>query len=276
MRSQHQTKHLPTQGLLLALAFGERAWLTAEDWKLFQQISTAHLVAISGLHIGLAFAFGFWCAKLLQWCFLRVGCRLAIAFNYSVVNIIGLIFAFGYSYLAGFAIPTVRALIAIIFVLSCRYCRCYYTAWQLWWRIVAILLVLDPLAILADSFWLSILAVLSLIIWYQYFPLTEFIVQKKNKKLPKFYRLLLSLAHLQLGILCVFAPVQYYFFEGLSAVAFITNLLIVPYYSFLVVPLILISLLTNNFFHTWQLTDQLIQGSLTILNTASTHWFWLS
>ena len=61
-----QTQGLAHQGLLLATSFGERAWLKAESWQIYQQTNTAHLIAISGLHIGLAMVFGFILARGLQ------------------------------------------------------------------------------------------------------------------------------------------------------------------------------------------------------------------
>lgn len=62
---RQQTDGLSTQGIILALAFGERAWLLPEHWQLFQQTATAHLIAISGLHIALSFGIGYWAAHLL-------------------------------------------------------------------------------------------------------------------------------------------------------------------------------------------------------------------
>ena len=59
---------LSLQGLLIALAFGERAWLDNKTWLIYQQTNTAHLIAISGLHIGLAMGIGFFFARLLQFC----------------------------------------------------------------------------------------------------------------------------------------------------------------------------------------------------------------
>ncbi|QIW15683.1 DNA internalization-related competence protein ComEC/Rec2 [Pasteurellaceae bacterium RH1A] len=266
-----QTQGLPSQGLLLALAFGERAWLKATDWQLFQHTATAHLIAISGLHIALAFGFGFWLAKSVQWLLLRFQLLQAVGFSLFFTRIAGLALALGYSYLAGFALPTQRALMAICFLLLVQFLRRYYTPFQLWWRVVALLLVLDPLALLSDSFWLSILAVLSLIIWYRYFPLKHFC-----KISAQFPRLLASLVHLQVGILLVFAPVQFFFFEGSSPLAFVANLIIVPLYSFLLVPLVLLSLLTHNFLGSWQVADWLAQLSLGLLEPLSHHWWELS
>lgn len=272
---KQQTDSLRTQGLLLALAFGERTWLINDDWQRFQQTATAHLIAISGLHIGLAFMIGFVFAKGIQWLLLRVGWLQAVGFSLYFARMGGLLFALGYSYLAGFAVPTVRAVLAIVVVLFCQTIRRHYTSLQLWWRVVALLLLLDPLSVLSDSFWLSILAVLSLILWYRYFPLAKFPVVLVCKKLPKFDRLWCSLLHLQLGIWLMFLPVQFFFFEGFSSGALVANLLIVPLYSFLLVPLILFSLLTADLLHTWRLANWLAQCSLKLLEPLA-HWISLS
>lgn len=47
---------------------------------------------------------------------------------------------------------------------------------------MALLILIDPLSLLSDSFWLSILAVASLILWYQYFPLSRFLNDEYRKK----------------------------------------------------------------------------------------------
>ncbi|MEI8633893.1 ComEC/Rec2 family competence protein [Vibrio sp. PP-XX7] len=48
------------QGLLLALSFADRTGLTDKQWYQLKTSGLAHLVAISGLHIGIAYAFGFY------------------------------------------------------------------------------------------------------------------------------------------------------------------------------------------------------------------------
>ena len=278
-RAVNQTEAFSTQGLLLALAFGERAWLDHVHWQIFQQTGTAHLIAISGLHIALAMAVGFWIAKLGQWIMLYTHHRYAIRAFYKIgqsylfPRAIGLAFALGYSYLAGFSIPTLRAIGAILLILVCQFARRHYTPTQLWWRIVSLLLLLDPLTLLSDSFWLSISAVASLIIWYRYFPLSNWIA---TQHFSRVIRGILSLIHLQLGILLIFAPVQFFFFQGSSAWNFLANILIVPLYSFALVPVILLTLMTDNLFSTWQWADWLAQSSLTLISPLSESWIPLS
>ncbi|QLB21464.1 DNA internalization-related competence protein ComEC/Rec2 [Vespertiliibacter pulmonis] len=270
-----KTDQLVSQGLLLALAFGERGWLSLTDWQLFQQTSTAHLIAISGLHIALAFGFGIWFAKAIQWLGWQTNCLQAVRSSQLFRIIIGFTVAIGYSYLAGFSVPTLRAIVAISLVLGLQLLHRYYTPWQYWWRTVALLLLFDPMSLLSDSFWLSILAVASLILWYHYFPFRSFLPEK-YKNIRGVARFFLALLHLQAGIWLLFLPVQLYFFEGISLFSLLANLLIVPLYSLVLIPLILFSLLTDNFFATWQLADWLAQGSLLLLKPLAQYWITLS
>ncbi|QGM81688.1 DNA internalization-related competence protein ComEC/Rec2 [Otariodibacter oris] len=260
------------QGILLAISFGERAWLDAQHWRTFQQTGTAHLIAISGLHIALVMGFGFFLTRAIYWLGLRVGVLQAVRSSYYIAILIGVFFAFIYSFLAGFSAPTVRALVAIIFVVVWRYYRRHYTPWQYWWRCVSLLILLNPLSLISDSFWLSILAVLGLIIWYQFFPLQSWWWVAYDKiKLP-ILRWIIALFHLQIGILLVFTPIQIFFFQGVSATAFLANILTVPIYSFLIMPIMLFSLVTDNLLHSWVIADSLISWNMQILEGLSFAW----
>ncbi len=53
------TKNSIHQGYYLALIFGDRSKLAFEDWARLKHSGLSHLVAISGLHIGIAFAVGY-------------------------------------------------------------------------------------------------------------------------------------------------------------------------------------------------------------------------
>lgn len=267
----NQTNGLATQGLIIALAFGERAWLEQSHWQLFQQTATAHLIAISGLHIALAFGIGFGLGKSLLWCGRKYAVQ-AVQNPHFFAMSIGFLVAWGYSYFAGFSLPTLRAIVALSVVLLCRLGRRHYTPWQFWWRAVTLLIVLDPLSLLSDSFWLSVLAVAALIFWYRTFPLKHFPRLDEWQKKQKWRGFVVKLLHLQVGISLCFLPVQLFFFEASSPYAFPANLLIVPYYSVVVVPLILFSLLSDNLLSTWWLVDWLILQSLTLLEPLAGQW----
>jgi len=103
--------------LLLALGFGSRSELNQQLWQVLQTTGTGHLIAISGLHIGLvatgSYFFFMLFMRLLplslfnqRWCFQTLNIRyIAIALSLTV----GII----YGYLAGFSLPTIRALLML-------------------------------------------------------------------------------------------------------------------------------------------------------------------
>jgi len=224
--SLKQTEGLSLQGLLIALAFGERAWLDNKTWLIYQQTNTAHLIAISGLHIGLAMGIGFFFVRLLQ-------ILLSTRFISPWFPLcFGVLIALGYAYLAGFSLPTFRAMMALLFI--------------------------DPLMPLSVSFWLSIGAVACLIVWYRYVPLS--IIEWRHQKLSSKVRWIFGLFHLQLGLLVLFTPIQLFFFNGLALNGFLANLIAVPLYSFLLVPLILFAVLTHGAFSSWHFSNAIAQG----------------
>ena len=250
--SLKQTEGLSLQGLLIALAFGERALLDNKTWLIYQQTNTAHLIAISGLHIGLAMGIGFFFARLLQ---LSLPTRFISPW---IPLCFGVLIALGYAYLAGFSLPTFRAMMALLFIAILQFSRRYYTPLQMLCLVVAFLLFCDPLMPLSVSFWLSIGAVACLIVWYRYVPLS--IIEWRHQKLSSKVRWILGLFHLQLGLLILFTPIQLFFFNGLALNGFLANLIAVPLYSFLLVPLILFAVLTHGAFSSWHLSNTIAQG----------------
>src|SRR5690606_6174248 len=81
--------------LLMALGFGISQGMTESEWLLLSRTGTAHLMAISGLHIGLAALFGWLCARGVQY-FLPPRCIGA-----ALPLLISWLCAAGYVWLAG-------------------------------------------------------------------------------------------------------------------------------------------------------------------------------
>ena len=259
-----QTKGLSLQGLLIALAFGERAWLDKNTWSIYQQTNTAHLIAISGLHIGLAMGIGFCLARVVQ-----VFYPTRFIHPYFPL-VFGVLFALIYAYLAGFSVPTFRAISALVFVLFIQIMRRHYSPLQLFTLVVGFLLFCDPLMPLSASFWLSCGAVGCLIVWYRYVPFSLF--QWKNRPFSPKVRWILSLFHLQFGLLLFFTPLQLFIFNGLSLSGFLANLMAVPLYSFFLVPLILFAVFTNGAVFSWQLANKLAEGITWLISAFQGNW----
>lgn len=156
-RWQQQSQHYPDGvALLNALTVGDQAALPNEAWQMFRPLGINHLVSISGLHVGmLAMLFAWLCKVLLRYL------PISVHEPWRYVRAVAVIVAIIYSALAGFAVPTQRSMLMII-VLALTWRRGRLTSMQIWWLVMALVLLYDPLAVLSVGFWLSFLLVAAL------------------------------------------------------------------------------------------------------------------
>ena len=106
--------------LILALTFGDRSHFTPQLWRVLQATGTGHLIAISGLHIGLVASAVYLLLMFMVKIFPTslfdrimsgrlVGTQShnafqCVNFRYIIITI-SLLFAMMYGYLAGFSLP---------------------------------------------------------------------------------------------------------------------------------------------------------------------------
>lgn len=211
-------------GLLQALVTGVKHNITSEQWDILTISGTNHLLAISGLHIGLAAAIGFFCIGWL-WS-THPTCLLLIPRQYMAA-IGGFTSASFYAAMAGFAIPTQRALIMVLIVLISLCLKRPISAFQTLVLCLLAVLVWDPLAIVAPGFYLSFAAVAII-----------FTLQTNQLPKPRYIWLKIH-GYIALGL----TPLLILFFGQTSLIAPIANLIAVPFISFLVVPLVLLAAL---------------------------------
>nr|WP_105623513.1 ComEC family protein [Cronobacter malonaticus] len=240
--------------VMLALGFGERIALTDDVKRLLRETGTAHLMAISGLHIGFVGTLGWALARLLQLLLPahRVGYRFPLLAMVATAAL--------YTWLSGSNPPAVRTFIAISVWCALRLFGRQWTPWQVWACCVAAILFYDPVAILSESLWLSVFAVAALIFWYQWVPL----------RAEGRWRPLKSLLHLQCGMTLLLLPLQLWLFHGLSLTSLLANLVAVPVVTFVVVPLVLAGMVLNLMHLIW-----LEQGAGLLADRTLASLFWL-
>lgn len=232
--SRQKIAALPWQATLLALAFGERGDLSSKIKALLRETGTAHLMAISGMHIGLAATVGWLIARTVQLFF------HAPLIGYRFPLVCGIVVALIYCWLSGGSPPALRAIIALFSWSLLRLKGLNCTGWQVWRICIGAILFCDPLSILSDSLWLSAVAVAGLLCWYQCFPLPQRFSGKRKW-------LLLQLLHLQAGLFILLMPLQIFIFHGISVSALLANLWAVPLVTLFTVPLILSAVFTLPF-----------------------------
>lgn len=142
--------------MLAALAVGDRRFLSDATWDRLVDTGTNHLVAISGLHVGLVAGF----AGLLVTAAWRLTAWPARYVPAPVAGAAaGIVAAAAYAALAGFTIPTQRALLMLTVVVLALLRRSRVAALPTLVLAMTGVLLLDPLAPLDPGFWMSFLAV---------------------------------------------------------------------------------------------------------------------
>ncbi|MCO8050164.1 MULTISPECIES: DNA internalization-related competence protein ComEC/Rec2 [Proteus] len=220
------------KGEIIALVLGDKRYIEPEKKDLYMKTGVAHLIVISGLHIGLAAFAGWGIARGIQFLFpirwINPQFPLVMAWLCGVF----------YAALSGWGIPATRAVIGLTVWVMLHWGSRLFLPWQ--WALwsAALILIFEPLSILSASFWLSFSAVFAIIFWYWMYPLKA----KYNHQKRWF---ILRLIHLQFGLLIILLPFQFYLFGGANFFSFIVNLWAVPIISFITVPLIMFGLLTS-------------------------------
>lgn len=222
------------RAILPALVVGDRSRLSPELWQQFQITGGAHLLAISGLHIAIVAGWFWWLGRwllgpLLQRLFPVLGAFTLQQLAWGPA----LLAALGYAALAGFSLPTVRAVIMLAVVAGAQCTRVAVPLWKSLGMALLLVLLLFPLSALSESLWLSFGAVLTIAV------------------------LLTSHGGRRLLVLLplVMALVGAILFQQWSVSAPLANLVLIPLYTCLVVPL---ALLGSLFQQTW-----LLQGAAT-------------
>ena len=225
---QSHVKNQPSAAVISALVVADRSALSTQQWEKLQKTGTSHLIAISGLHIAVVASFGFLPIWLLWRLFPRLNERLPLRVAGGVV---GALFAIAYAVLAGFTLPTQRALVMVLIALISLMIRRNFSTFNVLTIALIAVLLIDPLAALSISFWLSFSAV-SLIL----------VLIKRQIKQPRW-----SLFKLQIILSLGMIPLTLLFFDTASLSSPAANLVAIPWVSFVVVPLSLIGMLLMPF-----------------------------
>ncbi|ASJ75011.1 DNA internalization-related competence protein ComEC/Rec2 [Granulosicoccus antarcticus] len=235
--------------LVQALTLGVRHAVTDEVWDLLRQTGTAHLLAISGLHISLLAGWVFVATRWISGRMLRHLTAIRFRFPNLDPRDIGLLFSLGiaivYALLAGFGLPTQRAVIMLaVWVFAGLRFRVLGTTTGLCLALLAVLLH-NPLGVLSVGFWLSFGTVAAL--FYLHHGRQRAAPSMDQETETTFgKRILMQLPHalhmhILLGLLLL--PVTAWFFQTGSLIAPLANLVAVPWVGIIVVPLCFLALL---------------------------------
>lgn len=220
--------------LLIALAIGDTAAMSREQWRVFAATGITHLVAISGLHVTL---FAWLVAGCVRWLWPRLWlpALLRQRRRETVALTLGFVAAVAYSLLAGFSIPTQRTVAMLAIVLLARLAARVTSRWDVLGGAAIVVVLIDPLAALDMGFWLSFGALAALMLPAPVRAPTSVRQSAAGALLHSSAALLREQAWIGIALM----PLTLLLFDAVSIVGFFVNLVAIPVFSFVLVPLAL-------------------------------------
>ncbi|MBW2645378.1 MAG: DNA internalization-related competence protein ComEC/Rec2 [Deltaproteobacteria bacterium] len=231
------TRDKSAQGILKALLLGDRSGISSDLREHFNRTGLGHLLAISGLHIGMVAAFFFFLFRIL----LSRSERLLLAGTVSKwgagLTILPVLF---YGLLVGMSPSTQRAVImALVFLIAIILEKEHHPINTL--AVAAfIILLIAPTSLFDISFQLSFIAVFSILCGLRSLPWKVAPSDSRSSLLLKKLGTFVAVSFFAImGTL----PLVLYYFNQVSLVGLLSNCIAVPIVGFLVLPIGMLAML---------------------------------
>lgn len=218
----------PAHGLIMALLIGDRGGIDPDQQRVMTQTGTGHLLAISGLHIGLIAGFAFVSGRRV-WSLWLQGTQ-AVPAHYIAASV-SILAALYYAALAGFSVPTQRALLMTVVVLACMLLSRRPSTSYVFALVLMIVLLVNPVSVITAGFWLSFVAVAVIMLA---------LVTTNNTSGYQPWRQWLRI---QFAVYLGLIPVQAYWFNEVSLWAIPANLVAIPWVGFVTLPLLMVGVI---------------------------------
>ncbi len=214
--------------VLKAIAVGLRDDMSAGQWQRYARSGTSHLMAISGLHVGLAAGLGYVVALIvLGACRFRGNARDASL-------LCGVLVAASYTAISGFGVPAQRATLMLMVGSGLVLSRSMPATASLLAAAAVVIVAIDPLVTMSAGFMLSFLAVATLLWLARRGP-----PMTRGSRLRAIAAGVQGLLTLQVMLFFALLPVTVLLFQRAAFAAPIVNLVAVPVFSVVTVPLTL-------------------------------------
>ena len=220
----------PQPALQAALVLGDRSGIDEEGWRVLRRTGTAHLVSVSGTHIGLIYMMVVFLLALLWRSSRRLPQLMPVS---KAALLLGLPATAAYAWLAGFGVPVQRSFMMVLVAALVLLFGGAVSATTILAVVMLLVVLIDPWAVVAPGFWLSF-ALTGMLLF-------AFLATGADR--PPLWRRLLS-AQFLASFFAV--PLTLWFFNEASLISPLANLIAVPVVGVVALPLALVGIFVGD------------------------------
>ncbi len=212
----------PYAGVIAALAIGDQQAIPPDQWQVFTRTGVNHLMSISGLHITMVASMTL---LLVSRLWRRSQRLLALLPAMRAATVCGFAVALAYALLSGWAVPAQRTVYMLGVIALALWTGWATRSTAVLAAAAALVVVLDPMAVIAPGFWLSFGAVAVIVL-----------ATASRVGRPGWFE---AWAQTQWAVTLALVPFLLAMFQQVSLVSPLANAFAIPVVSFVVVPLAL-------------------------------------
>ena len=242
-RIERYTAH-PEASILMALMVGEKSAISSGDQDAMRHAGLAHMLAISGLHVGLFTGVFFFLLRFLLVSIPGVALHYPVKKITAVCAIFAAIF---YMLIAGMTIPTVRAVLMTGIVLFAVVLDRSALSLRLVGFAAFVVLLLFPESLFSASFHLSFAAVVGLVVFYNWLRPYWSAWRSEGRVLRVVGLYFIGICLTTIVATLATAPFTLFHFNQMATYGLVGNVLAMPVLAFFVMPFILLALLLMPF-----------------------------
>lgn len=216
-------------GVVMALLLAERSDISTEVQDAFAASGAAHLLAISGLHVGMVAG---WVFLVVWWILTRREAWIVALPVRKVALMCGVVLALLYATVAGWPVSAQRSVVMLGGAVLAWWLRSRSEPLNTMLAALILLLLIDPAAVASISLWLSFVAVAALLLW-----LESGMAASGGGRLRRW---LVGLFWTSLVATLATLPIVVDLFGRVPTYSMVANLLLVPLFSLVVLPLSLL------------------------------------
>lgn len=206
-------EHTPEASIdiISAITLGKKDYLSRDTRNAFSMSGGSHVLAVSGLHVGIIYMIMVWLAN-------RLPRKRGVEIASQVVTIITL---WGYAFICGLPASVVRSALMFSLLSVAVIVERRSVSLNAVFVSAFIMLVYKPLYMLSIGFQLSYAAVISILLFFSKF---NSMLELHNKILIWIWSMISVSAAAQIGTM----PLTVYYFHQIPTYSLLTNFLVVP------------------------------------------------